>query len=498
MINKTSFLCSFFLLAFSFNLLNAEVVNLSGKVQNQSGSPVMDAEVILLSDSDINAKTDSDGQFTLTGTSVSYRNSRILPSVSVRGSYIQVILGKSSPVTITIFNIAGKKVYEFNWGVLNAGPNNFVIPRGIFGAGVYMIAVNCGENREVFRYLLSAQATGSQKKEPEKSKKNASVLKKSALFAQAAIDTLLVSAEGYQSVRYPITSYKQSGIVIILEKTSYSRLDNIDKECDDGIVPGPVSGGQNGWGSRYWDCCKPHCSWPDKTSHYAANCGIDGKTQIPCFKEVGNEHWTGLEGTKSGCEQDGVAFMCYSHVPFAVCKDLSYGFAAVPAGNDACGKCFQIQFDGGFRHGEPKKAHTMVKGKTMIVMASNIGHDVGGGQFDLMIPGGGLGAFRNGCARQWNVDVNNEAVVGKGNGGFTSYCQEKLGWDADPEDIKDCVRNMCDNLFGKDPSLHDLWEGCIWYVDWMHAVDNPTFSYREVQCPQELIDRYYSSHHPKP
>jgi hypothetical protein len=35
-------------------------------------------------------------------------------------------------------------------------------------------------------------------------------------------------------------------------------------------------------------------------------------------------------------------------------------------------------------------------------------------------------------------------------------------------------------------------------VDWMHAVDNPTFSYREVQCPQELIDRYYSSHHPKP
>lgn len=140
----------------------------------------------------------------------------------------------------------------------------------------------------------------------------------------------------------------------------------------------------------------------------------------------------------------------------------------------------------------------MMKGKTMIVMASNIGHDVGGGQFDIMIPGGGLGAFRNGCARQWKVDVNNEALVGKGSGGLTSYCQEKKGWDADPEDIKDCVRSMCDNLFGKDPSLHDLWEGCIWYVDWMHAVDNPTFTYREVQCPQELIDLYYSSHHPKP
>ncbi len=190
--------------------------------------------------------------------------------------------------------------------------------------------------------------------------------------------------------------------------------------------------------------------------------------------------------------------MCYCHVPFAVCKNLAYGFAAVPAGDDACGKCFQIQFDGGFRHGEPKPAHALLKGKTMIVMASNIGHDVGGGQFDLMIPGGGLGAFRNGCARQWNVDVNNEALVGKGNGGFTSYCQQQVGWDADPEDIKVCVRSMCDNLFGKDPSLHDLWEGCIWYVEWMHAVDNPTFTYKEVKCPQELIDIYYSSYHPKP
>lgn len=497
---KSSFLFSFFLLAFSFNLLNAEEVNLSGKIQNQSGSPVENAEVLLLSNSDLNAKTDSEGKFSITGeiTSVGHYKSRFNSSASVRGSNIQVVLGKSSPVTINIYNISGKKVYEFNSGLLNAGLNDFAIPRSRFGAGVYMIAINYEGKSEVFRYLSSAQITGLQKKVPEKSRANTAVLKKFALLAQTAIDTLLVSAEGYQSVRYPISSYNQSGIVIILEKTSHSRLDNIDKDCDDGVMPGTVSGGQNGWGSRYWDCCKPHCSWPDKTKHYAANCSIDGKTEVPCFKVVGDEHWTGLEGIKSGCDQDGEAFMCYCHVPFAVCKNLAYGFAAVPAGDDACGKCFQLQFDGGFRHGEPKAAHAMMKGKTMIVMASNIGHDVGGGQFDIMIPGGGLGAFRNGCARQWKVDVNNEALVGKGSGGLTSYCQEKVGWDADPEDIKDCVRSMCDNLFGKDPSLHDLWEGCIWYVDWMHAVDNPTFTYREVQCPQELTDLYYSSLHPRP
>ncbi|MDO5577484.1 MAG: hypothetical protein Q4F84_10415, partial [Fibrobacter sp.] len=57
---------------------------------------------------------------------------------------------------------------------------------------------------------------------------------------------------------------------------------------------------------------------------------------------------------------------------------------------------------------------------------------------------------------------------------------------------------MCDNLFGKDPALHDLWEGCMWYVRWMHAVDNPTFKYKEVPCPKELTELYFSSKHPRP
>jgi hypothetical protein len=305
---------------------------------------------------------------------------------------------------------------------------------------------------------------------------------------------MFVKADGYMPYAYPVTSYDKSGIEIVLERVS--RLDAITKSCD-GLKPSASSGGKSGWGSRYWDCCKPHCSWPENTKNYAANCGADN-SEIPCFKEVGNEYWTGLEGTKSGCEQGGEAYMCYRHVPFAVCKDLAYGFAAVPSGSDVCGKCFQLDFDGGFKHGTPKPAHALVKGKTMIVIASNIGHDVGGGQFDLMIPGGGLGAFREGCAKQWKVDVNNENLVGKGNGGFTSKCQEKLGWDADPEAIKSCVRSMCDELFGKDPSLRDLWEGCIWYVDWMHAVDNPTFTYKEVECPKALVDLYYSAYHPKP
>ena len=36
-----------------------------------------------------------------------------------------------------------------------------------------------------------------------------------------------------------------------------------------------------------------------------------------------------------------------------------------------------------------KKNHQKLKGKILVVMAFNFGFDVAGGQFDVMIPGGG-------------------------------------------------------------------------------------------------------------
>ena len=43
---------------------------------------------------------------------------------------------------------------------------------------------------------------------------------------------------------------------------------------------------------------------------------------------------------------------------------------------------------------------TSIAGKKMIVQATNVGADVGEGQFDLAIPGGGVGLF-NACTDQW-------------------------------------------------------------------------------------------------
>lgn len=90
-------------------------------------------------------------------------------------------------------------------------------------------------------------------------------------------------------------------------------------------------------------------------------------------------------------------FSCADNSPFAVDDSTAYGFAAVNiAGSteaDWCCQCYELTF-----------TSTAISGKKMIVQATNTGGDLGGNQFDLMIPGGGLGIF-DGCTPQygsWN------------------------------------------------------------------------------------------------
>ncbi|KAJ8701844.1 hypothetical protein PTI98_000593 [Pleurotus ostreatus] len=93
----------------------------------------------------------------------------------------------------------------------------------------------------------------------------------------------------------------------------------------------------------------------------------------------------------------------------------------------------------------------------MVVQATNTGGDLGSNHFDLLMPGGGVGIF-NGCPAQfgsWNG--------GAQYGGVSS-------------------RSECSNL----PAA--VQAGCHWRFDWFKGADNPSISFREVQCPAALTD----------
>jgi hypothetical protein len=275
---------------------------------------------------------------------------------------------------------------------------------------------------------------------------------------------------------------------------------------------------KRGWNTRYWDACKPHCSWlresanditrADTSSNEAyladfataRNCNIHD-VEVPTFT-LGDvtKSWFGYNGTRSACgdEKEKGVFTCTDMAPIAVNDTLSYAYVAGTA-DSKCGKCYHLQYDGHFKdefeNNPPKATHKALKGKHLVVMASNIGNDVAGGdaklpagQFDLMVPGGGVGAFD---ALSTQVNKGSDFNWGAGFGGFLTECQKNTncGTEGSLECYQTCVKDMCDAAFA-DAGLPNLLRGCHWFADWYMAADNPTYYIEEVECPQYLIDHY--------
>jgi hypothetical protein len=247
-------------------------------------------------------------------------------------------------------------------------------------------------------------------------------LLKQSSGATKVIDTLEVSKTGYQTTRININSYSTNLPDIV--------LNTVTKD-----LPAVVNG-KKAKTTRYWDCCKPTCGWRSNMRV----CDINGKTLSD-------------QNAQSGCT-GGPAFQCLDYAPIEISDKVSYAWAAFNNGGTQCGDCFQLALQGA------------LSGKQMIVQIINTG-DGGTDAFDLLIPGGGVGAM-NGCSRQWS-----NAPLGQQYGGFHSTCGNN----------KDCIHNMCQKAFGDKA---DLMRGCDWYLNWFQMTSNPEVLYMKVSCPQEI------------
>lgn len=214
----------------------------------------------------------------------------------------------------------------------------------------------------------------------------------------------------------------------------------------------PQITGTNGWVSRYWDCCKPSCAW--NTNLKA--CQKDGTTRVSD------------KNMESVCKNGG-AYQCYDLSPwYDESTNTSYGFVAHGGG---CGTCYLLQFTGASHNGGANAGAAAIKGQQMIVQKINDGGDVGGEQFDLLVPGGGVGQF-NGCSNQWGSSTD----LGSQYGGLLSACK------ADPG----CMKQKCQSVFGNMPAL---LAGCNWFTNWYSSADNPSVVYKQVTCPSQITAR---------
>jgi Glycosyl hydrolase family 45 len=233
-----------------------------------------------------------------------------------------------------------------------------------------------------------------------------------------------------------------------------------------GGQPPAIQGGTQGWASRYWDCCKPACGWK-------ANVPGNSSPVHSCNKS--DQSLGGNYDAKNACEGDqSGAYMCHDFGPWAVSNTLAYGYAAVKMGSDYCGKCYQIQFTGTSHSASNDPGAQSLSGKTMIVQAINTG-GVDGTQFDLLIPGGGVGDF-NACSAQWGT-----SDLGEQYGGFYLDCQKKNGFAYAAS--KACAAAKCQSVFKDKPGL---LAGCNFFINWMGAPDNPNLVFKETTCPDAI------------
>ena len=109
------------------------------------------------------------------------------------------------------------------------------------------------------------------------------------------------------------------------------------------------------------DCCKPSCAWP-----------MAGITAPVKTCDASDKPLKDVEAVSGG--QGGTAYMCSDQTPWEINADLAYGFAAVGGGSPQCCSCYQLTF-----------TSTNLKGKKMIVQATNTGNDLSSTHFDLAV-----------------------------------------------------------------------------------------------------------------
>ncbi|KAL1509721.1 hypothetical protein ABEB36_004416 [Hypothenemus hampei] len=198
----------------------------------------------------------------------------------------------------------------------------------------------------------------------------------------------------------------------------------------------------SGTTTRYWDCCKPSCSWKENTGTHnpVVSCSKDGVSELT------------NASVSSGCEANGGSYVCNDLQPWAVNDSLAYGFVAASftggADNKYCGICLKLTFV------------NALSGKTFIVQNVNTGGDLGANQFDIQIPGGGVGIFTLGCSTQWGAP---DSGWGQQYGGVSS--------DSECSQLPEALQSGCHFRFG-----------------WYENADNPQVNFEQVTCPSELTD----------
>ncbi|HEX3020634.1 MAG TPA: hypothetical protein VHP36_10050, partial [Chitinispirillaceae bacterium] len=208
------------LLMFYFLLLigltiNAQSVNISGKVTNQTGKPVSKATVELVKVG-LKDTTDSDGAFSLATTNIQASLKPESRPITLSRGFLDFSLIKPSSVKIEIFDVNGALIKKLVQQNAQAGLYRFNVDEISHTSKLLVIRVSIDQERVMFRYI----PLDNSKYVVNSSFENSKVVNGKLAKIAEVVDTIKVTADNYKVKSIAIEELVANGIEIKLDTAS--------------------------------------------------------------------------------------------------------------------------------------------------------------------------------------------------------------------------------------------------------------------------------------
>lgn len=183
----------------------AQTINLTGTVtSNQSGKAINGAIVTLVSQKIIDT-TDSKGAYLFKNGTAAFAPKAILPAseqITMANGVVSLSLPKVSPIRVELFDMKGNLLERFLNNNAAPGDYQFNLTQKAYSAAMLLVRVSLGNQSSVYRYVPLQNGTSASSMVTKQATRTQGFTK-----AQAAVDSIRVTATGFMSKSIAITSY---------------------------------------------------------------------------------------------------------------------------------------------------------------------------------------------------------------------------------------------------------------------------------------------------
>jgi hypothetical protein len=213
------FLYYLLIIATNPNYLYADSIHISGIVQDENNGAVENAEVTFYNRNAIKVYTDKSGFFELsgmTGISTLKHNVPITPSVIISNNCIRIDLRTENKANIAIFTADGRKFLVKSTFLRKEHTITCNVPLSDLPTGFFLLHLHSNENSFTYTCVVTGNHVQTSKNLSEHYRSDITFSKSSASDFK---DILIVSANGFQTVRRAVTAATEDNIKVKLMKS---------------------------------------------------------------------------------------------------------------------------------------------------------------------------------------------------------------------------------------------------------------------------------------